>query len=124
MSDDPLDLLPSFARVSVAAVLVSGDADPRAALAEAGITDPVAVEIRIGDTVDPSQGILGDGVTPNLTAVLETRNRNSAGACTAGQQPASGFLEQAARSVPGDAFNLPPAFGLRPVAPVRGSGVR
>lgn len=124
MSDDPLDLIPSFARLSVAAVLVSGDADPRAALAEAGITDPVAVEIRIGDTVDPSQGFFGDGVTPNLTAVLETRIRSPAGASPAGQQPASRFLGQAARSVPADAINLPPAFGFRPVAPVRGSGVR
>ena len=122
MSDDPLDLIPDFARVSVAAVLVSGDADPRAALAEAGITDPIAVEIRIGDTVDPSQGFFGDGVTPNLTAVLETRNRPAAGACPAGQRAASGVPGQAARSVRGDAINLPPAFGFRPIAPVRGSG--
>lgn len=124
MSADPLDIIPSFARVSVPAVLVSGDANPGAALAEAGITDPIAVEVRIGETLDHSQGLFGDGLTPNLTAVLETQNRNPTSAHPAGQQAASGFVGQVARSVPGGATNLPTAFGIRPFAPVRGSGTR
>ncbi|HBK04327.1 MAG TPA: hypothetical protein DDZ81_00505 [Acetobacteraceae bacterium] len=131
MNDDPLDLIPSFARISVAAVLVSDGEDPGSALTEAGIIDPIAVEVRIGDTVDLSEGLFGDGATPNLTAILETEQGGDECDGPSQHQAASGFPRDSARSMAGDPFrpepvatNLPPAFGMRPVAPVRGSVAR
>ncbi len=99
MTADPLDRIPSFARVSVAAVLVTGGQDPASALADAGITDAIAVEVRFGETLDPSQGLFGDGRTPNPVAVLEE---------TGGQALAMAVVPSS-----------PAQFGTRPVAPVR-----
>ncbi len=72
MSDDPLSRLPSFSRVSIQAVLVKEGEDPSAALAEAGLVNPVAIPVLLGDEPHLSGGILGDGITPNLTAFLES----------------------------------------------------
>lgn len=75
MSDSPLDNLPAFNRVSIPAVLVHEGEDPAAALAEAGILDPVAVSVLLDDDeLDTSVGILGDGITPNIEAVLEAHD--------------------------------------------------
>jgi hypothetical protein len=64
MSDDPLDRIPAYNRVSIRAVLVHGDEDPGPALAAACITDPIALRVVMGD--DPHVGgMLGDGITPN-----------------------------------------------------------
>jgi hypothetical protein len=56
--------------VSVRAVVQHGDEDVTEALLRAGIFDPVSVPVVFGEEPDVSQGLLGDGVTPNLRAVL------------------------------------------------------
>jgi hypothetical protein len=73
MSRNPLGHLPAFNQVSIRAVLVSEGEDAGPALSEAGIVNPIAIPVVRGETLDLSGGILGDGLTPNLTAVLETR---------------------------------------------------
>ncbi len=79
MSNNPLDRLPAYDRVSIRAVLVQDGEDPSAALAEAGIFDPIAIPVMLGDGADLSGTLLGDGITPNLMAVLEiVRNDSSA----------------------------------------------
>jgi hypothetical protein len=70
MNDDPLERLPAFNRISVRAVLDTGDGDVQAALAEAGIFDPVAVPVLLGDDALQAGAFLGDGMTPNLVGVL------------------------------------------------------
>ena len=72
VSDHPLDRIPAFNRVSIRAVLVQQGQDPGPALAAAGILNPIAIPVVLGEQVELSSGILGDGITPNLTAVLET----------------------------------------------------
>lgn len=85
MSDNPLDRLPAYDRVSIRAVLVHDGEDPAAALAEAGIFDPIAIPVMLGDGADLSGTLLGDGITPNLMAVLETV-RNDSSAAGRGEQ--------------------------------------
>ena len=69
MSDNPLDRIASFDRVSIRAVVVSDDEDPSQALSEAGIFDPISLPVVFGE--DQPDFSFGDGITPNLTAVLE-----------------------------------------------------
>ena len=69
MSDNPLDRIPSFDRVSVRAVVVMEGEDPGPLLAAAGIVDPVAVPVVFGETA-PDRSF-GDGLTPNVSAVVE-----------------------------------------------------
>ncbi|MEA2787598.1 MAG: hypothetical protein QOG73_4 [Acetobacteraceae bacterium] len=66
-----MDRLSSFNRVSLRAVLVTNGQDPSVALAAAGIFDPIAVTVVLGDGPTISGAVLGDVVTPNLTGVLE-----------------------------------------------------
>jgi hypothetical protein len=124
MSDNPLDSLPSFDRVSIRAVLVEEGEDPAAALAEAGFTEVISIPVVLGEAADPSGGILGDGITPNLVAVLETEPED-------GSDPATGARSVPVRSASAaepppepSTTNLPSAFGLQPLAPVRQRGVR
>jgi hypothetical protein len=70
MSDNPLDRIPSFDRVSIRAVVVSDGEDPSHALAEAGIFDPISLPVVFGENQPDFR--FGDGITPNLTAVLES----------------------------------------------------
>ena len=125
MSDDPMDRLPTFNRVSIRAVLVEDGEDPSHALAEAGFAESVAIPVVIGDDLDLSGDILGNGITPNLTAVLETEiaddEHDAPPASQSGQMRAT--PETPLR--PGSATtNLPAAFGLQPLAPVRKRGAR
>lgn len=111
MSDNPLDRLPAFDRVSIRAVLVHAGEDPSAALAEAGIFDPIAIPVIIGDEHDPSGGILGDGITPNLIGTLESQWNND-DISSHGDQPTLAGPEQG-QVLPRKSatFMLPPAFG-------------
>jgi hypothetical protein len=116
MNDDPIDRIPSFDRVSVAAVLVREGEDATAALTEAGIIDPIVVEVMLDDGSGTDPGYFGDSVGGNVVAVLETEQadyRSAGGAAkrVTDSDPASGAN---AGNV-----NLPRAFGSRPVAPVR-----
>jgi hypothetical protein len=120
MTDDLMDRLPAYNRVSIRAVLVSEGQDPSTALAEAGFANPVALSVVVGEAVDLPGGILGDGMTPNLVALLETEQED--GFDTA--QP--GARSDPGRSVPVPSnpvtTTLPPAFGSQPLAPVRKRG--
>ena len=51
--DNPLDRIPAFNRVSIRAVLVNEGEDPGPALAEAGIVNPIAIPMVLGDTIPP-----------------------------------------------------------------------
>jgi hypothetical protein len=108
-------------RVSIRAILVNEGEDAGAALAQAGFADPVALPVVMGDLPDLSGGMLGNGITPNLTAVLETEQDDtsdmSAGTKSASAQPAA----QAQPSGP-VTTTLPAAFGMQPLAPVRREG--
>lgn len=116
MRDNPLDRLPDFDRVSIAAVLVCGDEDPTAALAEAGIFDLVAIPVVIGDDAGLAGGILGDGLTPNLTGVLETVYEDIADPSFSMQPDQTASRSGAAQ--PGTTM-LPAAFGRPAFAPIR-----
>ena len=121
MSDDPLNGIPSFDRVSIRAVLVEDGEDPGQALVEAGIFDPVAIRVSLGD--DQPDNTFGDGFTDNLTGVLESDpdHEFDPGSGTPPAQ-ASSASEQGPSTDPKSA-NLPGAFGLRPLAPVRKRGL-
>ncbi len=57
-------------------MLVNQGEDPSAALAKAGIVNAVAIPVVLGEQLDLPRGILGDGITPNLKAVLETEQQD------------------------------------------------
>jgi hypothetical protein len=122
MSDDPLGRIASHDRVSIRAVLARNGEDPSAALARAGIIDAVALPVVVGEDADLPGGILGDGITPNVTAVLETEAQegfeSSAGGGAAPAQPAL----DAARPFGLVTATLPAAYGMRSFAPVRKIG--
>ena len=124
MNDNPLDKIPTFNRVSIRAVLVQEGQDPGPALAEAGLINPVALPVVVGDDPDLPNGILGDGFTDNLTAVLETDPQDTSNS-SADPQHGDG-LPQSAPNDPQPAarvaVNLPAAYGLRPMAPGRKIG--
>ena len=114
MSDNPMDKLPVHYRVSILAVLVGEGEDPSAALAEAGIVDSVVIPVVVGEELALSGGIVGNGITPNLTAVLETEQADASDS-SPGTQPASNDRPQCGPVT----STLPGTFGLRPPAPVR-----
>jgi hypothetical protein len=119
---NPMDKLPAHNRVSIRAVLVHEGEDPSAALAEAGFVNAVAIPVVLGEQPDLSGGILGDGITPNLTAVLETEQEDASD-LSFGTQPRSARAAPGASPPSGPATTtLPPAYGMQPLSPVRRSG--
>jgi hypothetical protein len=120
MSDNPLDKLPVHNRVSIRAVLVHEGEDPSAALAEAGFANPIAIPVVLGEHADLSGGILGNGITPNLTAVLETEQDESFDSSP--DTPAARPTKADARTSGPVTTVLPAAFGMQPLAPVRKNG--
>jgi hypothetical protein len=120
--DNPMDKLPAHNRVSIRAVLVHEGEDPSAALAEAGFANAVAIPVVLGEQSDLSGGILGNGITPNLTAVLETE-QEEAFDLPLGTQPRSAQAAAGA-SLPSGPVTamLPAAYGMQPLAPVRKIG--
>ena len=122
MEDDPADRMAKANRVSIRAVLVSHPGvDIQAALAKAGIFNPVAIPVRLGEQPDLSAGILGDGITPNLIGVLEPDQHDQPDARSAKPAPreAKALNRSRTRHQPPRTANLPAAFGLKPMAPVR-----
>ena len=61
MTDDPVGSRAASNRVSIRAVLAFDGEDVTQALNQAGIFDPVAVPVTLGDAEDPPGGILGTG---------------------------------------------------------------
>jgi hypothetical protein len=122
MSDNPLDRIPSFDRVSIPAVVVSDDEDLSQALAEAGIFDPISLPVVLGE--DQPDFSFADGITPNLTAVLEPDQEVDEFDSTdqpAGIQLGSPQSGPSQQTHPATA-TLPAAYGARPLAPVRPRG--
>jgi hypothetical protein len=122
MSDNPLDRLPILDPISIRAVLVHEGEDPSAALAEAGFAEVIAVPAILGEEADLAGGILGDGMTPNLAAALETAQEDGSDSPpNARPEPAR---SASVADVPAESVtsNLPPAFGMQPLAPVRKRG--
>jgi len=125
MSDNPLDRIPSFDRVSVRAVVVMEGEDPGPLLAAAGIIDPVAVPAVFGDNA-PDRNF-GDGFTPNLSAVVEF-DEDAGGFEGEGDEQADGdaSAEDTVSSGPpvsgSRTVTLPAAHGMKPLAPVRPAG--
>jgi hypothetical protein len=127
MTDNPLNRIPSFDRVSIRAVVISDDEDPSQALSEAGIFDPIALAVAFGE--DEPDLSFGDGITPNLTAVLEPDEEVDEFEFTdqpAGIQhspshsgPTRSGLSQQTRTA---TVTLPAAYGAQPLAPVRPRG--
>jgi hypothetical protein len=122
MSDNPLDRIASFDRVSIRAVVVSDDEDQSQALSEAGIFDPISFPVVFGE--DQPDFSFGDGITPNLTAVLEPDQE--VGEFDSTDQPA-GMQRGPAQSGPSQqtrlaTATLPAAYGVQPLAPVRSRG--
>lgn len=122
MSDNPLDRLPAHNRVSIRAVLVHEGEDAGAALAEAGFVNAIAIPVMLGTDMDPSGGILGNGVTPNLTAVLETDPEDTFDAAAYTQSGEERFAAGSAQPPEPDTATLPAAFGMQPLAPIRKTG--
>jgi hypothetical protein len=118
MSDNPLDGIPAYNRVSIRAVLVHGDEDPGPALAAAGITDPIAIPVVMGEDLDLFGGMLGDGITPNLTAVLETEAREDFGYSSTDRSDQTDSQPDAARPASPFTTTAPLAFGMRSFAPI------
>ena len=119
MNDDPIDCVPSFDRVSVAAVLVREGEDATSALSDAGIIDPIVVEVMFDDGQQMPPDPFGGGITANLTAVLEMEQTDQ----RPDEQSSRGATGNVAiRGPSGTSANLPPAFGGRPLAPVRPGG--
>lgn len=118
MSDNPLDKIPAHNRISIRAVLVHEGEDAGAALAEAGFAETISIPVVLGEHPDLSGGILGNGITPNVMAVLETDPDDAA-------DPSRNVRPGVAQPEPGDVGRpgpvttmLPAAFGTQPLAPV------
>jgi hypothetical protein len=127
MSDNPLGRIPAHDRVSIRAVLVDDGEDPAQALTDAGIIDPIAVRVVFGETPDLSGGVLGDGITPNLVAVLETVQAedepSESSSESGGPRSQGNGAPRPGESSPDQSVTttLPAAYGLKPLAPVGGS---
>ena len=113
-----MDKLPAHNRVSIRAVLVHEGEDASAALAEAGFANAVAIPVMQGEQLDLSGGILGNGITPNLTAVLETEQEDALEDLPRMQRGAVRPAPDGARLSGPVTTNLPATFGIRPLAPV------
>ena len=119
MSDDPLDRIPAFDRISVPAVLVQDGEDADAALNDAGIPDPVAIPVLIGEVSGPFDGSADHQIERGLTGAFEVTVDDwpSAPAPSVTDR----FLEHDSYKelAPRRTANLPDAFGSRPIAPIR-----
>ncbi len=122
MSDNPLDHISSFDMVSFRAVLVAQGEDPGQALSDAGIIDPVALPVILGDNPTLPTGILGDGLTPNIVAVLQTEQPDGVGDAEPAMGGRLGSGSQMAQPARAFTKTLPAAFGNKPLAPVRQRG--
>jgi hypothetical protein len=69
-----------------------------------------------------SGGILGDGRTPNLTAVLETEAEDDFDASSVNPPNRVAPRPDVERPAGPVATTAPAAFGMRPLAPIRGLG--
>jgi hypothetical protein len=114
MTDDAAGNRAAGNRVSIRAVLAVDGEDVTQVLSQAGIFDPVAVPVTLGDAEDPPGGILGDGFTPNLTAVIEPDDLPPDAETDPGRVGPAQQGKEAAT------LGAPVANGRQPFAPMRG----
>lgn len=119
MNDDPLEQIPSFDRVTIAAVLASDGEDVSEALAEAGIFDAIELRISFDGDLDASGVLLGDGFTPNLTAVVEFEQPQDEPDWQSSGSDSGWLATNAVQDTASETSSLPAAYGMKPVAPVR-----
>lgn len=124
MTNNPLDGIPSFNRVSIRAVLVADGQDPHDALVEAGIHDPVAVRVVLADDHDLSGGLLGDTLTPNLMAVLEPDEPDDFADAPSTQPNRANSAALPDRPQRTAVTTMPAAFGQRTFAPIVSKATR
>ena len=122
MNNSPLDIPPAHNRISVRAVLVHDGQDPSAALAAAGLVNAISIPVVLGEAGDMPAGIQGNGITPNLSAVLEMSPAESFGAAAVTQPVPLESVSATAQAAESVARMLPVAFGIQPIAPVRQLG--
>jgi hypothetical protein len=116
MTDDPVTGGANSNRVSIWAVLAFDGEDVTQALNQAGIFDPVVVPATFSDAGDPRGGILGDGITPNLTAEIEAAEPASFTPDAETLPAPTGMEQPSDQTVTADA---PTAYGAQPFAPIR-----
>jgi hypothetical protein len=122
MSDNPLNRIPDFDRVSIPAVVVADGEDVSAALSVAGIVDPITLPVVFGDSPEVEGGILGNGMTPNLVAVLETKADDQPDEFALETGSAEPWQAEPQRDSRIASSSLPAAYGIQPLAPVRQRG--
>lgn len=118
MSDARAEKPPAHNRVSIRAILVHEGEDATAALAEAGLVDVISIPVVLGEDSHLPEGILGDGITQNLTAVLETVQQEASDAFSSPPAATAGSDREATPEPRPATTTLPAAFGTRPLAPV------
>lgn len=117
MTDDPANSRTNINRVSIRAVLAFDGEDVTQALSQAGIFDPVVVPVTLGPVADPPGGILGDGVTPNLTGTIELDEPDGFGRGAEADQGREGGMQPLDEPV---ATRAQAAYGTQSFAPMRG----
>jgi hypothetical protein len=120
VTDNPLDQIPEFDRISLRAVLVTGNTDPTEALNAAGIYDPVVLPV----ILDNGAGDVGNALTPGIRAVLEFQDPEPLAQPqdpdppTASEPSSAASPAAASPTAPRTAMLPATSFG-RPLAPVR-----
>jgi hypothetical protein len=117
---DFVSIAARFDRVSIRAILTPEGELPTADLHGAGIFDQISVPVMMGDGLpDMSQGLFGDGITPNITAVLEFDDDEQAAPWEAARSAAGPNIPAPPQDERPATTQLPTAFGQQPMAPVR-----
>jgi hypothetical protein len=122
MTDNPMDSLSTFDLISIRAVLVHDGEDPSDAVSEAGIYDPIEVPVMMGEDMSLAEGGIGDGITPNLSAVLETEQWDIFASSSQSRPRDTGGTSGSAQPAQSGTTTLPAAYGIQPLAPVRRRG--
>ncbi len=106
-------------RVSIRTVLVREGEDPGAALAVADLVDPIALPVMSGEQPDVPGGILGNGITPNVTALLETEQPDVSGEASKARSGSVRSADRRTRTSEPASVVPPAASGIQSLAPVR-----
>ncbi len=115
MAGDFSDRLAAANRVSIRAVMASQVQDMRQALLDSDILDPVTIPFALDDGAPDSAAGLGDGMTPNLQAILEMGEAEPPDSDEWPQDvPAQPLQTPSAATT-----TTPAAYGQRALAPIR-----
>lgn len=126
-AEDTAQRLIEAERVSVRVVVVADGEDPTPHLLKAGIVDPVIVPFAWADD-ERSAGMMGDGRTSGVTATLEfddeagesfAQHADPADRPAVNPPSGSNLVSGSDPVSETRTVQLPEAFGLKPMAPVR-----